>query len=122
MNTAKRGRTGSSKDRATESSRFAAELLARREHVATLNKRLREAYAGRCQELLKVRGLMLFEAKFLAQMAYYRDEIISGLLQIHFAKAVAKENAGAIARIKQLWEKWHTTDKGPGWRSEAYVR
>jgi len=121
-NAAKRGRTESSKDGATEGSKFAPELLAQREHVATLTKRLRETYAGRYQELLKVRGLMWPEAKWLARMAYYRDEIISGLLQIHFAKAVAEENAGAIARIKQLWEKWHTTDKGPGWRSEAYVR
>jgi hypothetical protein len=119
-NAAKRGRTGVSKDGATEPSKFAAELLARREHVAALTKRLREAYAGRYQELLKVREL--FAPRWLAHMAYYRDEIISGLLQIHFAKAVAEENPGAIARIKQLWEKWHTTDKGPGWRSEAYVR
>jgi hypothetical protein len=92
----------------------------RLEEVAMLKKRLWEAYAGRYQELLKVQELI--EARWLAQMAYYRDEIISGLLQIAFAKAVAQENPVSIARIKQLREKWHNTDKGSSWREEAYGR
>jgi hypothetical protein len=101
--------------------RVRSKLNHARRTVLALEDRLQRAFAKGYQITLLYFDSPEQMKEVMGRVAYSRDKVISGLLQLHFANAVANNDRDEIERLKNIWKLWHWRDKGPRWKSREFV-